>query len=313
MNYKQQIDNHIYELNFEEVIMGDKQLKITSINDISMQNYICIVKNIDIKEHKIINNIDLLYNILISGLQSNNKTVTCLINITDICIILNLTVLYEFVNDNIILELKLVKDTNDIEKLNNKIQHLNIKIDKMQKNFLLKMEQMQEEINLLKYNTIDVEDYFMLPYYAISDIRGITNLRIYNNQIFLNNSKYEIKTVIHNVFDTGLNILKHLDKFIKLKNLLEIYIENSEIESIKYFIYNKNLKGITLKNCDSLKDISHIVNFTKLENIIIENCKNIQNLHLLEELPNLKTLKVDKHMNTNVFSTKNISFNITIM
>lgn len=267
MNYKQLFGNYIYELTLEEIINNEKQLKIIMKELKTMKHFMCIVNNSDllIKNHNIIKNVDLLYDILVTQLKSNNDSIHFILYIENTIISLHLIIKYEFISDKIVLEFNLMDNTKD---LNNEIKQLNIKINKL-----------ENEIKLLKMNsnnTIDFDDYIIMPYSGIGDVRFIKDIQINNNKLLMDGYSSIIKTNNNKLDDNSeIDMMNYIDKFIIFKNLTSITIKNSKITSLKYFKNNKHLNSLIIENCDLLVDVSNINNFKHLNTLQIKNCKHI--------------------------------------
>lgn len=350
MNFTHTIVDYTFQLSFEKQMIDNNELlhlKLYVINNVTLDDYECLVpEKICNEKHSVLTNLKVLFDVLVDGFNKKSNNINLNIKFNETDILIDLLIQYPYVVDSMSFTLKLVKDLKDLEKVDNKIKHLNTQYNHVVKkntdditDLYNIIEQLSNKIHALEQGTMDVVNYIIIPG-CVSILTNVHKHAVINqNDIILDNNsiisnlfyKSESNTYmqrVHTLYtgnshltqrDITINMLYnefivdlYVHLFVKMKSLLDIKITKLDIVNLAYFVNNRNLTKLEINNCSKLTDISHILQFNSLETLCIANCLNIKNLYILEDHSSLKELQVQKNMNTNVFS-KNVSFKITII
>ena len=207
----------------------DKLKKIIDDYKIEAQSVVNII-------NKTIYLIDIYYKLssdIINSYQKKNRNYQILMNLNNI----------DIANNNIIKDLLEIIKENDIEKKFKYIKTIHDKMEINKSNNISNIIYYTENINNLK-NIYDDSDYFennILGAFILCT--NLESLKLVKEDIIINNQKD--KNILFDLIlgDFDLN---------KFQNFLN---ENKEFEKCiqNTFIYNKNLKNISILNIESLK------------------------------------------------------------
>lgn len=315
------IGEYQYTVSFE-----NSNLIVKAINYSTLKDYICEIFADMIDEFKLIESLEMLFDMMSDAFntydENGNESLNITYNKIKDQIQIDFTIKFKYFDETFSFVLLKPDVIEDRDAISNKLDYYNKRLSDYDSQ-IAKVEQLERTVQLLAerlsnltFQTLDTRQVLFYPGYLPIDVRTAIKIHITIRVFTVNDVQYSYKfarcgSVMFRPDETvDYKYKDYLHLLNKLIYLEEIVVTGmADLDMIKEC---KEVKKLSIIDCPDMTSINVVTNFDKMEEITIKTTQSITDLHVLEECKSLKSVNLSSTMNTGVF-TKNIQFVVSVI